>query len=200
MERFEKKPETDEVINDGAGVLVHKKILYHGSGTSGIKEFNKAEEDTVGSGLYFTSKPEDASGYAKRRARNKEGSMPVLYESEITETKLLDLRKKEIAIKTLTDFKHILAEKLKQQNITWVLESTLLNAIDNINSGKINAGNIREATFGTGKLFSEYISSLGYDGLIALEGGEGEDIGEHDTYLIFEPKKARLLQETNIKE
>jgi hypothetical protein len=29
--------------------------------------------------------------------------------------------------------------------------------------------------------------------LITIEGGEGEDVGEHDTYLVFDPGKVNEL-------
>lgn len=67
-------------------------VIYHGSGTSGIAAFVRAEEDTVGSGGYFTSESKDAIGYARRRARRSKNSVPVVYESEINNLKLLDLR------------------------------------------------------------------------------------------------------------
>lgn len=34
--------EDEEEIDNGLGVLVKRKTLYHGSGISGIKKFNKA--------------------------------------------------------------------------------------------------------------------------------------------------------------
>jgi hypothetical protein len=36
---------------------------------------------------------------------------------------------------------------------------------------------------------------LGYDGLKALEGGEGDDIGAHENYLIFDPQKVQITSE-----
>ena len=48
-----------------------------------------------------------------------------------------------------------------------------------------------------GWLFSEYIAGLGYDGLIAMEGGEGHGFN-HDSYVIFDASKARLVREQKI--
>ena len=75
--------QNEEEVDDGLGVLVKRKTFYHGSGTSRIKDFNKAEEDTVGSGVYFTSKAKNAIGYARRRSRTsrEKDASPVIYES-----------------------------------------------------------------------------------------------------------------------
>src|SRR3990167_7511519 len=102
-----KERQDEEEIDNGFGVLVEKKTLYHGSGISGIKEqgkFTKAEEDTVGSGIYFTSEAKDAIGYARLRAKRERGRMdeqkngkaePTIYESSVENMKLCDLRKEE---------------------------------------------------------------------------------------------------------
>ena len=188
----------EEEIDDGLGILVKKKMLYHGSGTSGIKNFNRAEEDTVGSGIYFTSQAKDAIGYARRRARREKNAVPVIYEVSIENIKLLDLRKDENVKKILDGFKQILIEKLKDTNLKWNFKTVLQRAIESINSGRVGSGNLREVTFSTGQMFSDYLKSLGYEGLITFEGGEGKDVGIHDTYLIFDPEKAKIIQEHKI--
>ncbi|MDP2934605.1 MAG: hypothetical protein Q8N59_02480 [bacterium] len=200
---MEKEPEfknlDEEEIDDGLGVLVKKKTLYHGSGTSGIEAINRAEENTVGSGVYFTSKEEDAVGYAQRRSRHRKDASPIVYESLIENMKLLDLRKNENVKKILGGFKQILIEKLKDPNLKWQGQASLQKAIEAINSESINSSNLREITFSIGHDFSDYCKSLGYDGLIAIEGGEGEDIGIHDTYLIFDSEKAKIDKEKKLK-
>ncbi|MBU0476819.1 DUF1700 domain-containing protein [Patescibacteria group bacterium] len=190
--------QNEEEIDDGLGVLLKKKTIYHGSGTSGIEQFNRAEEDTVGSGIYFTSEAKDAIGYARRRSRAREGAAPVIYESSVENMKLLDLRKGENVKKVLKGFKKVLKDKLKESDLQWYYEAVLQRAVEAINSGKIGVGNLREATFSTGQLFSDYVKSMDYDGLVALEGGEGDDIGDHDTYLIFDPEKAKIDREHKI--
>lgn len=188
----------EEKIDDGLGVLVKKKTLWHGSGISGIESFNKAEEDTVGSGIYFTSEAKDAIGYARRRSRREKDASPVIYESSVEDMKLLDLRKDENVKKILEGFKPILVKKLKEPDLKWNVQGVFQMAVEAITSGKVGSGNLREVTFGTGQMFSDYCKSLGYEGLITFEGGEGDDVGSHDTYLIFDPEKAKISQEHKI--
>lgn len=190
--------QNEEEIENGQGIFLRKKTIYHGSGNSGIKSFNKAEEDTVGSGIYFTSEAKDAIGYARRRSRRKEGSSPIIYESSVENIKLLDLRKDKNVSKILEGFKKILKDKLKNQNLKWNYETILQRAIEAIDSNKIGSGNLREVIFSIGQLFSDYVKSLGYDGLVTFEGGEGEDIGNHDTYLIFDSDKVKINKENKI--
>ena len=77
------------------------------------------------------------------------------------------------------------------------MQGGLERTIETINGGKIRAGNLKEIAQSNGKLFSDYIKSFGYEGLITLEGGEGGN-GNHDTYLIFDPEKAKINQEHKI--
>lgn len=185
-------------IDEGLGVLLKKKTLYRGSATSGMETFDKAKEDTVGSGIYFTSEAKDAIGYARRRSRGQKDSSPVIYESSVENMKLLDLRKDENVKKVLDGFKQILIEKLKEPDLEWSRQAVLQNAVELISARGIGAGNLKNVAFGTGQEFSEYCKSLGYEGLIALEGGEGNDIGNHDTYLIFDAEKIKINQEHKI--
>ena len=197
-----KERQDEEEIDDGLGILLKKKTIYHGSGTSGIEQFNNAEEDTVGSGIYFTSEAKDAVGYARRRSRGREDASPVIYESSVENMKLLDLRKDENVNKILEGFKKVLIEKTKEKWPNrideYYIHKSLEQAIEAINSGKVRAGNLREVTFSTGQIFSDYVKSLGYEGLTTLEGGEGDDTGNHDTYLIFDPEKVKINQEHKI--
>lgn len=188
----------EEETDDGLGILVKSKILYHGSGTSGIEIFDKAEEDTVGSGIYFTSELKDATGYAHRRSRREKNASPIIYESLVENRKFLDLRRDENVKKILEGFKFVLEEKLKEPDLKWNVQEVLSRAIESIMSGKVGSRNLREVTFSTGRIFSDYCKSLGYDGLITFEGGEGNDIADHDTYLVFDPEKVEIKQETKL--
>jgi len=192
----------EEEINDGLGVFIKKKTLYHGSATEDIQAFNEAEETTVGHGVYLTSEAKDAIGYARRRARHKPQQVgevkPVIYELTVEGIKLLNLRKDENVKKIVQGFKVVLEEELKKDNIPWFRRTTLQRAIDVINQEKVDSGKIREVAFSHGKLFTDYVTSLGYDGLITYEGGEGDDVKEHDSYVIFDPSKAKIVQEHQI--
>ena len=200
--------ENESKIDNGLGILIKKKTLYHGSNIIGIKTFHKAEEDTVGSGIYFTSEPKDAIGYAKIRSERRRNSMshvspedqdsvPVIYESLIENVKMCDLRVDENIKKVLIGFRKILKEEIIKSDIEWFRRGSLEQAIEKIDGRKIGAGNLKEIAQSNGKLFSGYIKSLGYDGLIVLEGGEGEN-GNHDTYLIFDTEKVKINQERKI--
>jgi hypothetical protein len=186
----------EEQFDNGLGVLLKRKTLFHGSGISGIESFNPAEETTVGEGVYFTSDPNSAAGYAQRRSRRSKEDKPVVYEASVENMRLVDLRKKDNVRIILDGFKEILLEKSKDDSLRWDLKGILSNALEAINSDKVGSGNLREVAFSMGIDFTKYLESLGYDGLITFEGGEGNDIGYHDTYLIFDPNKVKILKET----
>lgn len=192
------KFEIETPTEDGLGFLITRKVLYHGSGTSGIEKFNAAEDDTVGSGLYFTSKPEDALGYAQGRAEQRKTESPVLYESEVENIKVIDLRKDENVKAVLPGFKEILESKLQDPEIGWARQGTLQEAIAKINTGAVGGGNLREIAWSHGTDWTDYIKSLGYDGLITNEGGEGGYVGNHDSYVIFDPEKAKIIKEEKV--
>jgi hypothetical protein len=190
-----KKIQGEEPIDGGLGVFVKRKTLYHGTGISGINDFDKAEETTVGEGAYFTSEPEAAIGYARRRSKRDKDQKPIIYEANIENTKLAELRQKENVQKVLPGFRKILLEKWQEPDLRWDRQLVLSKAIEAIDSDKIGPGNLRDIAFSTGKIFTDYIASLGYDGLITYEGGEGSDVGFHDTYLIFDPERAKINKE-----
>lgn len=204
-----KERQDEEEIDDGLGVLMKKKTIYHGSGTSGIEKFDKAEEDTVGSGIYFTSEAKDAIGYARLRSeRERRGGVgkeankdakPIIYESSIENMKMCDLRKNQNVKKVLDGFKQVLRKELKKPE-KWSWEGwgeVLEDVVEKINSGKVGAGNLKEVAQRTGSMFSNYVKSLGYEGLITFEGGEGGN-GSHDTYLIFNGDRVKINQEHKI--
>ncbi len=180
-------------------VVIKNKILYHGSATPGIKTFNLAEEDTIGSGIYFTSEEQNAGGYAKRRSRGNKDGVPVIYKVEIDEAKLANLEDNHHVNYFMNGFKEVLRDKLSDTNLPWFTKHTIEDSISKIESGEITSGNIRDATFSHTKSFSEYLISLGYNGLIAREGGEGDDVGPHDSYVIFDPDKVSIVQERRIE-
>lgn len=158
-----KNNEEEKTIDDGLGVLIKRKNLYHGNTAEYGENFDRAERTTVGEGVYLTSKAEDAAGYSFKRSESRGGN-PIIYEAAV-----------QLYRKPFTD------------------------AFIAIRSGKIKSGNISEAVGpALGKYFSEFVESLGYDGLIAIEGGEG-DVGNHDSYVVFNPEKVRIGQRHNLK-
>lgn len=196
-ERIREKQD-EEIIDDGLGVFIKRKILYHGTGVSGIKIFEEAENSTVGNGIYLTSKVEDAIGYARRRKKRND-TKPVIYETSVENVRLLDFRITENVKKFLHGFKQAVIEKLKDPNLTWHHQNILNKVIEEINSGKVGSGSLKLVAFKADSLFDNYCKSLGYDGLVTFEGGEGDEVGSHDTYLIFNPKKVKINQEQGIQ-
>ena len=160
--------------------------------------FNPAEEDTVGSGIYFTSEAKDAIGYAKRRSRGRNDASPTLYEVQVENLRLANLKKDENVKNILHGFKEVLKQKLSDPNVKWHYEGALQKSIAIISQGKVGSGNLREVTFNHTALFTQYLQSLGYDGLIAFEGGEGTEVGNHDTYVIFDPKKVKIIDKQKV--
>lgn len=191
MEKIETATQTEKVLDDGLTVLIKDRTLYHGSSVAGLEKLNGAEETTVGEGVYFTSDSQSASGYAKRRALNRGGS-EVVYEAKIENLKLADLRTDSNVKKILEGFLPVLVRKTTQENLPWNTKMILDTAIENIRAGTVGVRNLRDVVFSLSKSFTEHLTSLGYDGLVTLEGGEGDEIGNHDSYLIFNPDNVKI--------
>jgi len=187
----------DKLEEKLAEVVINNKILYHGSMTPRIKELQAAEENTVGQGAYLTSQEEAAKGYAIKRADEYKGS-PTLYEVNIDNAKLIDLRDTKTLDKIFQGFNEFLKEKLKQGSLSWQREGVARSVIERISQKHYSTGTIKFTTENCGDWFSEYLQPKGYDGLIALEGGEG-NIGDHDTYLFFNTSKPKITKEINLQ-
>jgi len=124
MMESEIRNQPEESIDDGLGILVRYKKLYHGSATPGIKNLNSAEETTLGDGVYLIPQQSDAAGYATRRARDRKGK-PVVYEVLVENLKLLDLRKNENVKRIMPGFTSILSTELKKADLPWYKIKTL---------------------------------------------------------------------------
>lgn len=206
--RREQIKQTDEErpSDDGMEIFLKKKTLFHGSAKTGIDEFVPAEETTVGTGIYFTSEAKDAIGYARTRAQGKKDASPIIYEASVEDMRMLDLRKMENAKKIMESFKVVLEqmaqrltpEKFATQLHYEVVRDSFQNAIRTIEEEHYDAGNLRNVIFNPqggidlSDAFSKHVQSLGYDGLVTFEGGEGSLVTEHDTYLVFDPKKVKI--------
>lgn len=181
-------------------VLDHA-ILYHGSPTSGISAFNRAEESTVGLGLYLTSSPDAARGYALHRYDGAEEASPVVYEVETNHLRLANLSNHQMLSSIMTGFLAVLEEERSRaaaENMPWYSVRGLQRTIDVIRSGAVLPGRVKLATRANGQLFTSYLEDLGYDGLKTMEGGEGS-IGNHDTYVIFNPENVTIRAERDIR-
>jgi hypothetical protein len=176
--------------NEQPEILLDHTVLYHGSATTGIHTLEIAENDTLGSGIYFVDNPTDAAGYATKRA--KSSGEPIVYVAEIDHARLVNLDNSDILDEIMLGFGAILFEKINQGSLPWYAQAAAIKSLEVINQG-VKPGRVRFATFNHTSLFTAYLEGLGYDGLKSWEGGEGQDVGPHESYVIFSPKKVRIL-------
>ena len=177
-------------------IFVEQMTLYHGSATPGIDQLIAAENDTVGKGSYFVDIPEDAEGYAMRSSkRDHRHRIGVVYEAELSDARICNLDNPEKLAEIMDgysqDLKHLL---LLNPDMSWIRRGVIDYALEAI-SKKVEPGSVKLATQNNGRLFSEYLKDLGYDGLKTREGGEPPYVGPHHTYLIFDPDKVQLISE-----
>lgn len=171
----------DEPTSDGLGLVVHDKTLYHHSFLS-----------VLGDRIYLTPQEKIAASYALSKFPKKEKNNSAIREVKLQNAKLLDLRRKENIKIILAGFKISLQEKLENSKLDWASETALQTTLQNLTSDKIKSNRLRALRPLLGRDFVEYCQSLGYDGLIALDGEEGIGIGHPETYLIFDQGKVRI--------
>lgn len=194
-----KQGDEEESIEEGLGILLKKKTLFHGSPKTKIKEFLPAEETTVGNGVYFTSLAKDAIGYARVRSEGIKGINPIIYEASVENMKMLDLRTKANVRKILPGYRDILLKRLKDEGLPWYATAAIEQCVEAIDRAMSTDNvNLKAIAQSTGEMFSNYCASLGYQGLITFEGGEGHLVKDHDTYLVFDPKLAKINREHKI--
>lgn len=172
-------------------VHIDKKILYHGSHAQGLRRIDKAGDTTVGEGVYLTSDRKSAEGYAKRRSKNFGTETPTVYSLEVRDLDLADLRTKEATVQFSKLLGQRLSEELASGRGDYWYRNTIKTILELIRSGKELP--LKDITFNFTDLTTDILSEAGYDGLITIEGGEGRDVGNHDTYLIFDPEKIKNL-------
>lgn len=175
-------------------VLIKRAVLYHGSGVSGISSFLPAEETTIGQGVYLTSDQVSAEGYAKRRSGRDEGKRPVVYEVEVRDLRLADLREME----GVDNFARLLGDelelKLKKPKLSIYWEEAARRTLDKIKKHSFRS--LKDITWNHQDIVTRVIQANGFDGLVAIEGGEGQDVGEHDSFVVFDPSKATIIRES----
>lgn len=207
---------------DGMTINADGVALFHGSAIPGIKDFMPAQACTFGEGIYCTSMLERAEGYARHRAErgydgeldfNREYDMPevfspVVYAFKASGLRLLDLRTNE----KIADFlpvwqaylssgrEQILEEMygMAEEGAKAAFRRMLPKQIDRILGTDPNGRVCRDDLLGNGgplnTIFSRFVGSLGFDGVVGTERAEF-DMGEHDSYVIFDPKRLDLVQE-----
>lgn len=214
--RQEGNDENEQVIDDGLALFINHKTLYHGTADAGITEFIDRENDatnrtrTLGVGVYLTSEGRDAFGYGNVRAEQARvhekrtmNALPQVYEVSIDKLKLIDFRNRNNIVRVASGLRNFIQNGLDErkrngQEILWY-ENAKIEFIDEILEHPESIKSVRNLFKASGEsvYLSEYCKSLGYDGLIAVEGGEGGN-GKHDTYLIFDFKKVKIMKEQEI--
>lgn len=186
-----------EVLSEPTEIILDDKVLYHGSATPDIGLFNPAEEVTVGRGVYFVDNPQDAAGYARIRSQ-RDKRPPVVYEAEISEARLVNLDNPVKLQEVMQGF----ASSLRQvdlSNLPWYGQGAVQRALDTIASG-VRTGELKRVTQTVSGYFTDFLKSQGYDGLKTAEGGEGQEVGNHETYLIFDPDKVKVKAQQPIEQ
>ena len=175
---------------------IDNMILFYGASISGIKELRRAEETTIGEGLYLTSQLEAAEGYAKRRAKINPESMPTVYQVEVSNLKMADIRGSQALETFAMKLKNRLQEERKKPNLPWYVQNAIVGTLERIDSKSYKS--LRELAWNHQEITTEVMRDEGFDGLIAQEGGEGDEIGDHDSYVIFDSTKAKVLKEVSL--
>lgn len=181
---------------------IDRAILYHGSSAEGIKRFEEGDQQTIGNGIYFTSETIPAIGYAVKRSGT--AAKPTLYQAEIENLNLADLRERsaqeqfaKLYKEALVEWKNnvlpnlkyadpTLLEIIKEQRSEQVEE--LLRKIDNNDFNQL-----RDLTFGWASLITQTLQTQGYQGLVSIEGEE--PFGFHDSYVIFNSDDIKSIKE-----
>ncbi|MEK7580734.1 MAG: hypothetical protein AAB512_00480 [Patescibacteria group bacterium] len=183
--------------------------LFHGSRVHGIQELTEADETTIGNGVYLTSNKEAAYGYGVVRS-SKQDDQPTLYVVELTDLNILNLSTWDGIKSFAKKFKEVLSQRKDQIKVDhnkimdkntaeFIKYSTVKNIEERI--GMIDYDSYRslkDLLFGLGDWARSMLQDMGYDGLMAIEGGEvgnGVDIGKHDSYVIFDPKQVKVVEQ-----
>lgn len=185
-------------------IHIGRMRLFHGTKVSGVKAFNTAEETTLGNGLYLTSSRESATGYAI--VRSKIPFNPIVYEVEIENMNILNLT----TALSLDSFAQLLRQEINKlrnelasknlpetRKVTWA--NIYRKSLEQIDNKRYSCA--KDLSWHYQDQIPIMLSRLGYDGLMSLEGGEsgnGITIGDHDTYVIFEPKRGNVISEQQV--
>lgn len=169
-----------------------RKLLYHGSGRPGIAKFHISEETTVGEGLYLTSDLEAARQYAVRRARRPREVRATVYVVEVEKVSLADLRTREAQILFSTLMQRKLAEELREHPL-WFRQEAIQRTLAMIQDRSFHS--LKDLVDNHSQAATALLRQLDFDGLVTLEGGESGEVKEHDTFLLFDPSKVKILKE-----
>lgn len=185
---------------------IAKMLLYHGSPVADITTFEEGDQQTIGEGIYFAPTREAAEGYA--RSRNKSGGLPTIYEAEVSDADLADLRTREaqeqfakLYRQSLLGWEKNALPNLKgpSEEVTKIIKEQRKEAVANL-VNKIDSNSwfqLRDLTFGWADLVSKTLSDIGYKGLISIEG-EPPQVDLHDSVVIFNPEDTKISRACEI--
>ncbi len=187
--------EQPEVTHDGLGLKFKEVTLYHGSRVHNIDRMQPADEATVGNGIYATSMPEKAFGYARVRSSYKHET-PMVYELVAENIEFVDLREWPNVDKFMQGYADVLESMVgagDYDDNSIGMRDRVEEVIALVRSGDKYA--LKDVTWNLMTIFTDYVVSHGFDGIIADEGGEfgdGMEIGRHDSWVIIQPEMARI--------
>lgn len=184
---------------------VTRMPLFHGSSVAGIAAFDVEQSDqmTIGRGIYFTPNKEPAIDYARKRSNNS--SNPTLYEVEVKDADIADLRTREaqkqfakLHRQALLDWEQNVLPNIQgsSEGVTAMIKSAKKEKMDEIVK-KIDENSwqqLRDLTFGWADLVSKTLSAQGFKGLMSGEG-EPPMVDFHDTVVIFNPQDAPIVHQ-----
>lgn len=183
---------------------VAQMTFYHGSPVAGITAFDVDHSDqmTIGRGIYFTPNRESAVRYAMWRSN--EASSPTLYEAEVKDVDIADLRTREaqeqfakLHRQALLDWEQNVLPNMKgpSEEVTKMIKERKEMVADLVKEIDENSWvQLRDLTFGWADLVSSTLSAEGYKGLMSIEG-EPPKVDLHDSIVIFNPLDAPIVHQ-----
>ena len=167
------------------------KNVYHGTDVDKIDKFNYAEESTIGgSAVYFTTDPELAMGYAKLRGLRRGTNQARLYESVLSDVKMMNWAEPTTVEKLRSELAQWCRdmreqifldglEKVAEKYSFWKnvdasgVHYSLKTIIERCEGGEVHRGNVKEIAQGLrGMFFERFVKERGLDGVITIEGGD----------------------------
>jgi hypothetical protein len=121
----------------------------------------------------------------------------MIYEVSVKNVRLANLRSDANVQAILSGYYDVLMEAKSAANasLSWAVRKRMNQATSLLARHQVGVSNLSElAGYGLGGYFTRYLRSLGYDGIVAYEGGEGSYVGRHDTYVLFDPEKAHVIE------
>lgn len=195
--QFRNEEKEPEVIDNGFAIFVEQRTLYRGSRTSGIKKLNlPADASSAGEGVYLTTAKE-AIGYAHG---GRAGNEPRIYETRIKNVKLADLRNEENVNRVNKEMKLLLQKELERKDVPWWYPEVVKQDIRFLKGESTFFAKLNLVGTKHPEILTKYVSGLGYDGLVTIEGGEPGHFENHQSWVIFNPDNVEVLQEHSVSK